>query len=295
MLFEPFAQTRAGREAKEGTGLGLTISRDIARMMRGDITVESKPGRGTTFIVDVALPVAEALADGPAASVVVGLEPGQPSRRVLVTDDVADNRRLLVSLLTSIGFEVRQATNGSEAVETWSRWRPHLIWMDVRMPVMDGIETTREIRRREAERGDEAPPLSTPCVIIALTASAFEHDRAELLAAGCDDFIPKPFRAETLFDTMAEWLGVRFVYETAPAVAAVGRCDAALSLDGLRPEWAASLGRVVMQGDVEGAYAIIDEIDSREPALARKLRHLVRGYRFDEIQRALERAPASHT
>jgi signal transduction histidine kinase/CheY-like chemotaxis protein len=287
-LFEPFTQTRTGREAREGTGLGLTISRDIARLMGGDITVSSEVGRGTTFAVEVALPAAGALDDTPAARVTVGLAPGEPARRVLVVDDVADNRKLLGALRADVGFEVREAADGAEAVEAWEAWRPHLIWMDVRMAVMDGIEATREIRRRERVADEES---GSPCVVVALTASAFEHDRAMLLEAGCDDFIPKPFRSETLFDAMAERLGVRFVYES-PAGAARQRL-APDSLAALPSEWLATLSRVVTQGDVEGAHAVIDEIGAYDAAVAGELRRLVRSYRFDELHEAIERASVS--
>ena len=285
LLFVPFTQTQAGRDAKEGTGLGLSISRDIVGLMDGNITVRSKVGVGTTFSFDCSLPASELLSEESESRIAVGLEEGQPEFRILVTDDSADNRDLLVALMESVGFAVRSVANGAEAVRAWETWRPHLIWMDVRMPVMDGIEATREIRAR-------SEPIDA-CVIVALTASVFEQDRAELLAAGCDDFIPKPFRAEALFDAIAQRLGVRFVYESVPLAQAQSNAERRGQRDhgGVSSGWKAELGRVVMQGDVEGANAVIAEIDDDEPTLAGELRRLVRAYRFDEVQRVLERTP----
>jgi len=133
----------------------------------------------------------------------IGLEPGQPTYRILVVEDKWANRQLLVRLLAPLGFEVQEATNGQEAIALWQDWHPHLIWMDMRMPVMDGYEATREIKARS---GDRSP------VILALTANAFEEERLVALAIGCDDFIRKPCQEEVILEKMAEYLGVRYIY-----------------------------------------------------------------------------------
>ena len=134
----------------------------------------------------------------------VGLEPGQPAYRLLVVDDLEVNRKLLVKIFRPMGFEVREAANGKEALEIWEEWEPHLIWMDMRMPVMDGYETTRRIK---------ATTRGMATIIIALTASALEEDKAVILSEGCDDYMRKPFHEEDLFDMIAKHLGVRYVYE----------------------------------------------------------------------------------
>ena len=115
------------------------------------------------------------------------------------------SRLLLLKLLTSLGLSVQEAANGQEAIAIWQAWQPHLIWMDMRMPVKDGYEATREIRQLEADN-----PGKT--VIIALTASAFEEDRALVIAAGCDDFVRKPFREEVIWQKMGEYLGLKYIY-----------------------------------------------------------------------------------
>jgi signal transduction histidine kinase/CheY-like chemotaxis protein/ligand-binding sensor domain-containing protein len=202
-LFQPFVQTATGRQAKEGTGLGLVITQQLVRLMGGDVAVRSRRGEGTTFRFDLELPVATERVVRHEVKRVIGLAAGE-RRRIAVVDDTRDNRTLLRKLLESVGFEVRDAANGQDAIELWRTWHPHLIFMDQRMPVMDGSEATRAIRA--AESGERTP-------IIALTASAFEHERETILQNGADEFVVKPFAEETIFDVIARHVGVRFIYE----------------------------------------------------------------------------------
>ena len=213
-LFEPFVQTETGRSSREGTGLGLALSQDLAHLMGGHIRVESVVGQGATFTCEVSLPLA---AMGPGV-VVAGAEsprvrrlaPGQKEFRVLVVDDVSENRDALSGLLLAVGFEVRSAASGEETLELWRQFRPHLIWMDKRMPGMDGLETTRRIRSEPSHDG----PMTR---IIVLSASALDHERSEIMQSGCDDFLAKPFREEAIFGKMAELLGARYEYDAPQA------------------------------------------------------------------------------
>ena len=147
-LFRHFEQTKTGQQAGTGTGLGLAISREFVRLMGGDITVSSQVGKGSVFVIHLPLKEGEAQAvqakDKPRH--VLRLQPGQATCRVLIADDIEDNRQLLAQLLAPVGFEIRLATNGAEAVQEFEEWRPHLILMDFRMPVMDGHEAIRRIR-----------------------------------------------------------------------------------------------------------------------------------------------------
>jgi CheY-like chemotaxis protein len=203
-VFQAFVQTTSGQNAQKGTGLGLTISRQFVRLMGGEIVVESQLEIGTTFKFEIPVGVVYA-ADIPEPQInveVTGLEPNQPCYRILIVDDREDNRQLLVKMLSPLGFPLQQATNGSEAVEIWENWQPHLILMDVRMPVMDGYEATKEIRARIQQREQKqqgnvdmsVSEFESPIPkIIALTASTIEGRRSFALLVGCDDFISKPF------------------------------------------------------------------------------------------------------
>ncbi|MEK0182176.1 MAG: response regulator [Oscillatoriales cyanobacterium] len=207
-LFEAFMQTASGRNAQEGTGLGLAISRQFVQLMGGDITVSSKVGVGTIFKFDITIQVVDTADDEAEQNKrrVIALEPNQPRYRILIVDDKPLNRQLLVQLLNPLGFELREATNGQEAVDIWHEWDPHLIWMDMRMPVMDGYAATQKIK--STTKGHAT-------AIIALTASVLEEERAVVVSAGCDDFMRKPFREQEIFAVMNKHIGVRYIYEEA--------------------------------------------------------------------------------
>ncbi len=212
-LFRHFEQAKSGQQAGTGTGLGLAISREFVRLMGGDITVSSQVGRGSIFVIQLPLKEGEAQAvqAGDNARQVLRLQPGQAECRVLIADDIEDNRQLLVQLLVPVGFEIRLATNGAEAVQEFQDWRPHLILMDFRMPVMDGHEAIRRIRAM-AGGGDTK--------IIAVTASAMDDNRQELMEVGADDFIGKPFREAELFQKIHAHVGVEYLYAEDPAAVA---------------------------------------------------------------------------
>jgi signal transduction histidine kinase len=276
-IFEPFVQAETGVRSGEGTGLGLAITRNFVHLMGGRVDVRSELGRGTTFGFDVRLP--EATSE-PRTVVqrVAGLAPDQPAYRVLVVDDKQENRRVLVELLPSLGFDVREADNGARAVELWASWRPHVVFMDMHMPEMDGYTATREIRRLEADGEGRTP-------IVALSASVFERDRQGILEAGCDDFVGKPFRQELVLDKLAEHVGARYVYketESAVGAAPVSSLSAA-RLGRIAPELRSRMCDAVTAGDREGAYRVAEEIGVSDADLAEELRSLIKSYRFDEI------------
>jgi signal transduction histidine kinase/CheY-like chemotaxis protein len=205
-LFEAFTQTATGKQSQQGTGLGLPISQKFVELMGGEISVSSQVGRGSIFKFNIEAKASQASlieAQKPTPRV-IALEPNQHKYRILVVDDRFENRQLLLKLLQPIGFEVKEATNGLEAVELWQSWQPHLIWMDLKMPVMNGYEATRQIKSRFEGQAT---------IIIALTASTLEKEKSVVLAAGCDDFVRKPFREAVIFEKMAQYLSVRYLYE----------------------------------------------------------------------------------
>jgi CheY-like chemotaxis protein len=290
-VFEPFVQAAVGQESQEGTGLGLAISRQFARLMGGDIAASSELGRGSLFefYVQVRLADAADLAMTGTKQRVLRLAPdqrapdGQP-HRLLVVEDEETNRRLLVKLLVSLGFEVQEATNGQEALEVWEHWQPHLVWMDMRMPVMDGREATQ--RMKATSRGQDT-------VIIALTATAFEEDREQILLEGCDDFVRKPFRKDEIYDMLVKHLGVRLLYKEAPAPpvpAEPAHPLSAQALAALPTDWLADLHRATTKADVHQILSLIDQVRDDDPALAGGLARLARTYQYRKILTLIEQA-----
>ncbi|WP_437505750.1 ATP-binding protein [Sorangium sp. So ce1099] len=283
-LFEAFAQTASGRRSREGTGLGLHISRRIVRMMGGDMHVESRLGRGTTLRFDVRLTLADAggagLSAAPRSRRVVGLTPGQPRYRVLVVDDRWDVRHCLLKLLDSVGVEVRSATNGLGAVAQWETWSPHLVLLDLRMPLLDGYEAASRIK---------SSPRGRDTVVVAMTASAFEQNRSLAAEAGCDDFVSKPFRDADIFNLLTKHLGARFEHEDRLAASPSAPAPAARSVDLARaaaelpPSLRKDLRRAATRLDAKAVQAAIEQFRPEDAELAGAVAELARGYRFDSI------------
>ncbi|MEG4988641.1 PAS domain S-box protein [Microcoleus sp. BR0-C5] len=260
-LFKPFAQTESGKKAQEGTGLGLPISKQFVQLMGGKMTVTSTLGRGSIFRFDVkvSLPNAVEIQVAQTARRVVGLEPGQPEYRILAVDDRLESRLLLVRMLASLGFAVQEAENGVQAVEMWSSWEPHLIWMDMRMPVMDGYEATKQIK---------AHLKGQATVIIALTASAFDEERSLILSAGCDDFVAKPFREQVILEKMAKYLGVRYVYDREASLSSDAAVSAEVSTATETADLAFTLNTSFLEAMpaewIDELYSAADAVDNEE-------------------------------
>ncbi len=278
-LFRHFEQTRAGQLAGTGTGLGLAISREFARLMGGEITVTSAVDRGSVFVIRLPFKDGDAAAakPEPTAGHVLRLQPGQPACRVLVADDVEDNRQLLAQLLAPVGFDVHLAADGAEAVRAFERWRPDLILMDFRMPVMDGHEAIRRIR---ALPGGGVPK------IIAVTASALDENRRDLLAIGADDFIGKPFRESDLFEMIRVHVGVEYVYAAAgPAAPAAGPVALTpASLAACPPPLLVVLREAVVTADLDLLLARIEDVEPCCGAgVATELRRLAEAYEYQTL------------
>ena len=288
-LFRPFAQTESGERLKVGTGLGLAISREYARLMGGDITATSQVGKGTTFRFEI--PVerdnANVVVKFPARRRVVGLQAMQDVPRVLIVDDEPNNRAWLNKLLTLVGFSVREAHDGEEAVRTWETWRPNLILMDRRMPVMDGMEATQKIR---------AHPDGKQTKIIALTASAMDEDRREVMTSGVDDYLSKPCKEDELLDTIQTHLGLAYLYaeeETSesPKPASPPAAPAGPGpLSALPPELIDELQEAVLDGDKYRLDELLQKVEEQAPQSAHSLQELADQYEYDALADLLEEA-----
>ncbi|MGB8644707.1 MAG: PAS domain S-box protein [Anaerolineae bacterium] len=290
-IFDAFVQTAGGRHAQQGTGLGLAISRQYVRMMGGELLVTSQVGRGSRFWFSI--PVEWALSTGSAMAAAdlhqtVALVPGQTAPdggayRLLVVEDTQVSRQLLAGLLQSLGFQVREAVNGQEALEVWAEWKPHLIWMDMRMPVMDGHEATRRIKTAAAQAGERP-------IIVAVTASAFLEEQAHMLAEGCDDFVRKPFRQAEIFDVLTQRLGVQFTNsDTAMAPLAAEAGDVALDdLAAMPAGWLSELRRAVVQGDLDWITKLVYQIQENHPAMSDRLLELIHNFELKQILQAID-------
>ena len=344
-LFEAFSQTKTGLQAAEGTGLGLPISRSFVQAMGGEMIVSSTVEGGSIFRFET--PIKRAIAiNTPPPSVkksVIGLSPNQSTYRILVVEDQWENRQILTQLLTFVGFSVREASNGEEALARWKEWAPHLIWMDIWMPGMDGYEATRRIRAEEQRRqaggdggdggdgeagdrrqerreqsletlGTQPSQLSTDAIqnpkskiqnphssiIIALTANVFAENRAMGLAAGCDDFVGKPFREAEIFEKMAQHLGVQYVYAerkqptlregrssaaiTSPLASNVDPSELSADLTVMPADWLAEMHTAATQGREQRLLQLLQQIPQSQAALAQALTELVRNYEFDKLK-----------
>lgn len=283
-IFEAFVQVGRGSAAAEGTGLGLPITRRFLQLMGGDIEVKSRMGQGSLFVFD--LHAESALADEVETAEqmprVQCLAPGQPAYRVLVVDDSEANRLLLKRLLQEVGFDVREAVNGEQALAEYAAFRPQLIWMDMRMPVMDGYEATRRIRQLEGGKQVK---------IAALTASAFTDEQSHVFSAGCDEFVRKPFRESDIFEMMKRLIGAEYVYSALqgeePMPIEVSDADLAKALflvpDALRRQ----LRRALEIGEVAEVTAAVQALEAIDKTLVISLKHYTDTFRYTELQKLL--------
>jgi signal transduction histidine kinase/DNA-binding response OmpR family regulator len=283
-LFEPFSQIRRGLQSQEGTGLGLAISRKYARLMGGDITVTSSPETGSIFQLEIPLERGDAAAvvQRSVSRRVIGIRAGQDVPRILVVDDHAEGRDWLMKLLTSIGFSVRGADDGEAAIRNWEQWNPHLILMDVHMPVMDGIEATRRIK---------SDPRGKETVVIALTASAMHGERLTVSQSGVDDFVMKPCREDELLDKIRAFLKIVYDYEETDETDGepVARV-AALSAERLGPV-PRELLEELRNATSSGNKRLLDELILKAPETSAKaLQELADGYEYDALTQLLEEA-----
>ncbi|HEY9850837.1 MAG TPA: ATP-binding protein [Leptolyngbyaceae cyanobacterium] len=299
-LFKAFVQTTSGQQLQEGTGLGLAISHQFVCLMGGEITAFSHgkaftPGigirecredstNGTTLKFDI---IASLVANNEIENPTLtrrfkAVAPNQPQCRILIVDDNNENRLLLHKMLYPFGFLLQEAHNGRQAIEIWENWQPHLIWMDTRMPVMDGYEATREIRARE-----NSQLVTSKTVIIALSASVLAGEKSTLLAAGCDAFISKPFREEEIFQAIHSYLGVSFIYEEptliADKVLAKPLQVAPAAMAVLPRSLLLSLREAVVQGDLEAIAIAIGQVRMQDEGLGNALHTLAERYQFEEL------------
>jgi signal transduction histidine kinase len=282
-IFEAFSQTQLGMDAQEGTGLGLPISRKFIRLLGGDITVGGEMGRGSIFRFSINVETINAAQITPDLSnrTVTGLKPGQPQLRVLVVDDRKINRRLLKELLTPLKFELKEATCGEEALTLSLEWLPHLILLDIQSGSDD--ETVKKIK--ESHEGQ--------CCLIGMSATSFDKEDEKALAAGCNDFLRKPFKESELFGLMKKHLGLQYCYEEQQSMQQKPKKQEKITLTpqrlaSLPQELNGALKRAVSIVDFDASMEVLSKIKDNDELLAEAIEELVRNYRFDTLQGLFE-------
>jgi len=289
-IFEAFAQSESGLQGR-GTGLGLAISSHFAKLMGGGISVVSTLGRGSAFTF--AFRVTEAFelqpAEPPRLPTAIGLEPRRAAPRILVVDDVENNRELLVELLSRIGFETRTAGNGHEALDVHASFRPDLVLMDLRMPEMDGFEATTRLRAS----GSRA-------AIVAITASGLADAERRARASGADGFLRKPYREPELLALIGEKLGLSFTYPSVEARVADDRTNLAPAsarlveqLNRLPAELRAELRAAAERAKAGRLIELVARVRLHAADATEELEELIATFRYDALIEALERGGAN--
>jgi PAS domain S-box-containing protein len=289
-LFEPFSQTKRGQNAtaqpgagQEGTGLGLAISRKFARLMGGDVTVTSVSGRGSIFRLGIPVQrgatkiIAEVTPDR-----IVGIANNAESPRILIVDDLFENRDWLMRILRRLSFSVQGADSGEKAIQLLEEWKPQLILMDMHMPGMDGLEATRRIKAK--------PGIKTPVVM--LTASAMAEDRRQSMESGADAFLAKPCQREELLETIRALLNITYAYKEEEATIQnlpKAAEPAAVTLGPLKAETVHDLLSATRSGNKTRLDKLIVRVrlagDGRS---AQILQELADKYDYDGLTRLLE-------
>ncbi|MEM9922315.1 MAG: PAS domain S-box protein [Cyanobacteria bacterium P01_D01_bin.50] len=294
-LFEAFIQTDSGRKSQQGTGLGLAISRKYVQLMGGDITVESTLGVGSKFTFDIQISLASSQKTeiNKTSRQVLGLAASQTEYRILVVDDRPESRLLIVKMLSQLGFSVKEAANGVQAIAKWKEWQPHLILMDMRMPIMDGYEATRIIKN--TQKSNDLTTL--PTVVIALTANAFEEQRSEIIESGCDDLINKPFPKEILLEKLNQHLGVQYLYQeenSSPQQSTNKSTNiyTSAALRDLLPQmptqWVAQIRQAAAQCSDNLIFQLLEQIPSENTQLTQSLKYFAENFQFDKILEAID-------
>ncbi|MBK7994192.1 MAG: response regulator [Blastocatellia bacterium] len=283
--FNAFEQTRTGAESQEGTGLGLTISRDFVNLMGGELFLVCQLGKGCEFSFEITLPETKEIIQVETRKV-IALEEGQAAYRVLVVDDALENCQLLDMMLSPIGFLVKQASNGQEAVKIWQSWQPQIILMDLQMPLMDGYGATKKIRDLEEK--------NNATIIIAFTANVFDHSKEKILASGFNDLIVKPFREIEIFEKFTKHLSIKFKFESSLPTLVTENLETkeqiftSKRLSMLADEFISKLERALIVGDNKMAQQVIEEIAVQDKNLAEEMSKMVKNLQIDELLELIE-------
>ncbi|MEK7990196.1 MAG: DUF3365 domain-containing protein [Thiotrichaceae bacterium] len=294
-IFQPFQQAGNKYFRPEGTGLGLAITQRLVTLMDGTLKIESMFGKGTTLLIelpfavvkDVEAPIQQAM------PVIVGFEGKKP--KIIISDDKWENRSIVTHLLTDLGFEVFEASDGQECLDLLHKVEPDLIITDLVMPIVDGFETLRRIKKS----GAKIP-------VIASSASIFEFDKQRSFESGFDAFLEKPIRMDDLLEELRRFLDIEWIYEQKAAeiheedteiLKATGRHtkaisirdDATTSQEQVPKEQASIIFNLAKLGDIKELILEIEKLRQIAPNLAEMLFQLADSFETDEIAEIMEK------
>lgn len=283
-LFQPFTQTTSGLNLQEGIGLGLPITKTLVESLGGNLKVQSKLGIGSLFSFDLPFRLGDenSIVCQASSQRVIGLVRNQPKYRLLIADENEENRLLLSKLLIKVGFSVKKAKNGEEVLEISQNWQPHLIFIDMRLPLLNSYQVTQTIKN---------DPQNKTTIIIALTTSAFEEERNLMLQAGCNDIVTKPFREQTIFNLLQQYLSVKYIYQapsspplTANPITTTGQLQQySVYLKMMDRTWQEQLHQAAVECNDELILQLISSIPSEYAALSQTLSSLASNFLFEEI------------
>lgn len=284
-VFDPFVQAQAGQLTNQGTGLGLSICRSFVKLMGGYLSASSQPGEGSCFYFRIkARPSQQGLAKGSLGKGIKDLTARQPRHRILIVEDHMENQQLLIDLLIPLGHEVRAVEDGQAAVNLWRTWHPDLIWMDIHLPNLDGLNATQQIKHLAASEN------RTPPIIIALTANAFDQMRCQAFESGCDDFVSKPYLLTDLLEIMTQHLENRPFHEESGSLLTSQRLESTHSnqlapelIQGLSSEWKVQLRQAALCLDEQIVKELIAQIKPEHQEVADSLITLVDNFQFGKI------------
>lgn len=283
-IFDPFVQAGT-KNTQKGTGLGLAITRRFVDLMGGSISVQSRLGSGSVFRMELPVePVGEVVADirERGNDQVIGLVPGQSEYRILIVEDRPESWMVLERIIQGVGFQVRVAKSGEESVDLFSSWHPHFIWMDLRLPGISGVEAAQRIREREGG-GDVK--------IVALTASGFESQRNEVLAAGLDDYVRKPFRPGEIFECLARHLGVRYRRAESSSLSNAAPVVSREAVAALPRVLREELRNALVALDAKRISHAVEKVAEQDSILGSDLARLAERFAYTPIFDALEGTP----
>jgi len=300
LIFQPFRQVGEVYMKSEGTGLGLSISKRLVEAMNSELKLISNLGAGSTFWFDVELPQAfhwrGAETFHPPLMVGYRHVSNRPLK-ILVVDDKAINRSLAIDLLSPLGFEMSEAVDGQNAIEQAKTIQPDIVLMDIVMPIMNGLEATRQIRQEPSLNPTHFGLVSNMAhdvIIIAASASAFDNDYVESLQAGCNDFIAKPLHLEKLLQKLETLLGLQWMYASTdllPTETTASTLEPQVAQVGPSQELAQELQLLAQRGRIKQLREAIDHLETSGPqykTFVEKVKQFAKQYQLKEIEILLQ-------